>query len=149
MADKRISELTSITSLDGTENVVYVQTGETKKGTVNDMANYIIGNKIEVQKETTTNLDDSEYENIKLVQLSWIGDIGNMTLNLPTASTHENRAIRFISDNTFETNTRVHLTPQGGDTLDGSTDYFEINKAYEGIYVWSNGDEWFIIQKKA
>jgi len=149
MADKRISELTSITSLDGTENVVYVQTGETKKGTVNDMANYIIGNRIEVQKETTINLDDSEYENIKLVQLSWSGDIGNMTLNLPTASTHENRAIRFISDKTFETNTRVYLTPQAGDNLDGSTDYFEINKAFEGIYVWSNGLEWFIIQKKA
>lgn len=149
MADKRISELTSITSLDGTENIVYVQTGETKKGTVNDMANYIIGSHITVEKDTTINLNDSEYDNIKLVKLTWSGDAGNMTLNLPTASTHQNRAIRFISNGGFETNTRVYLTPQGGDTLDGLTDYYEINKAYEGIYVWSSGEEWFIIQKKA
>lgn len=149
MADKRISELTSITSLDGTENIVYVQAGETKKGTVNDMANYIVGTDITVSPDTTINLDDSEYDNIKLVKLSWSGDAGHMTLNLPTASTHQNRAIRFISNGGFETNTRVYLTPQNGDTLDGSTDYYEINKAYEGIYVWSSGTEWFIIQKKA
>lgn len=149
MADKRISELTSITSLDGTENIVYVQTGETKKGTVNDMANYIIGTDITVSPDTTINLNESQYDNIKLAKLTWSGSAGVMTLNLPTASTHQNRAIRFISNGGFEVNTRVHLTPQGGDTLDGSTDYYEINKSYEGIYVWSNGTEWFIIQKKA
>ena len=149
MADKRISELTSITTLDGTENVVYVQTGETKKGTVNDITNYIVGANITVNPDTTINLDDSQYDNIKLVKLMWSGDAGNMTLNLPTASTHKNRAIRFISNGGFETNTRVYLTPQSGDTLDGSTNYYQINKPYEGIYVWSSGDEWFIIQKKA
>lgn len=149
MADKRISELTSITSLDGTENIVYVQTGETKKGTVNDMTNYIVGTDITVSPDTTINLNESQYDNIKLVKLTWSGVAGTMTLNLPTASTHQNRAIRFISNGGFETNTRVYLTPQGGDTLDGSTGHYEINKSYEGIYVWSSGTEWFIIQKKA
>ena len=149
MADKRISELTSITTLDGTENIVYVQTGETKKGTVNDITNYIVSTNLTVSPDMTINLDDSQYDNIKLVKLTWSGDAGNMTLNLPTASTHKNRAIRFVSNGGFETNTRVYLTPQVGDTLDGSTNYYEINKAYEGIYVWSSGDEWFIIQKKA
>jgi hypothetical protein len=37
----------------------------------------------------------------------------------------------------------------GGDELDGSTAAYVINKAFEGIQVWSDGVEWFIIQKKA
>jgi len=57
--------------------------------------------------------------------------------------------MRFISDSTFSTNTRIYLTPATGQNLDGSTNYYEINKAYEGIKIWSDGTEWFIIQKKA
>jgi hypothetical protein len=34
-------------------------------------------------------------------------------------------------------------------TLDGSTNYFEVNVPYEGIKIWSDGNEWFIIQSKA
>ena len=57
--------------------------------------------------------------------------------------------MRFASDSTFSSNTRIYLTPIGGDELDGSTGNYEINKAYEGIKIWSDGSEWFIIQKKA
>lgn len=149
MADKRISELNEVTALDGTENLVFVQGAETKKGAVNSIQNFLIPTHLTVTADTTINLDDSIYDNVKLVKLTWSGASGNMTINLPTASTHQNRAIRFISNGGFNTNTRVYLTPQGGDTLDGSTNYYEINKEYEGIYVWCDGSEWFIIQKKA
>jgi hypothetical protein len=94
-------------------------------------------------------LDSSTYDNVELLVLSWSGDTGSMTLSLPVAADHENRLLRIITDTTYSTSTRSHLTPQGSDTLDGSTDYYEINKEYEGITVWSNGSEWFIIQKKA
>ena len=149
MADKKITQLDNTTALDGTENLVFVQSNETKKGTVNDVINYIIPTNLTVSSGQTVNLSDSQYSNIKLVKLTWSGASGNMTLNLPSASDNTNRAIRFISNGGFNTNTRVYLTPSGGDTLDGSTNYYEINKEYEGIYVWSSGDEWFIIQKKA
>ena len=149
MADKKITQLDNTTALDGTENLVFVQSNETKKGTVNDIINYLVPTHITVSSGQTVNLSDSQYANIKLVKLSWSGASGNMTLNLPSASDNTNRAIRFISNGGFETNTRVYLTPNGGDTLDGSTNYYEINKEYEGIYVWSDGSEWFIIQKKA
>lgn len=149
MSDKKITQLDNTTALDGTENLVFVQRNETKKGTVNDIINYLVPTHITVSSGQTVNLSDSQYANIKLVKLTWSGASGNMTLNLPSASDNTNRAIRFISNGGFNTNTRVYLTPSGGDTLDGSTNFYEINKEYEGIYVWSDGSEWFIIQKKA
>ena len=149
MADKKITQLDNTTALDGTENLVFVQSNDTKKGTVNDITNYLLPTHITVSSGQTINLSDSQYANIKLVKLTWSGASGNMTLNLPSASDNTNRAIRFISNGGFDTNTRVYLTPSGSDTLDGSTNYYEINKTYEGIYVWSDGVEWFIIQKKA
>ena len=149
MSDKKITQLDNTTALDGTENLVIVQSDITKKGTVNDIINYLVPTHITVSSGQTVNLSDSQYANIKLVKLTWSGASGNMTLNLPSASDNTNRAIRFISNGGFNTNTRVYLTPRGGDTLDGSTNYYEINKEYEGIYVWSDGSEWFIIQKKA
>ena len=149
MTDKKITELNSTTALDGTENLVFVQSDITKKGTVNDIINYLVPTHITVSSGQTINLSDSQYANIKLVKLTWSGGAGNMTLNLPSAANNTNRAIRFISNGGFNTNTRVYLTPSGSDTLDGSTNYYEINKEYEGIYVWSDGSEWFIIQKKA
>lgn len=149
MADKKITQLDSASALDGTENIVVVQSSSTKKGTVNDIKNYLIPTHITVSSGQTINLSDSQYANIKLVKLTWSGASGNMTLNLPSASSSTNRAIRFISNGGFNTNTRVYLTPSGSDTLDGSTSFYEINKEYEGIYVWCDGSEWFIIQKKA
>ncbi|WP_288956044.1 hypothetical protein [uncultured Polaribacter sp.] len=149
MADKKITELTGVSSLTGDENLVVVQSSSTKKATVNDIINYLVPTHITVSSGETVNLSDSQYADIKLVKLTWSGASGNMTLNLPSASSNTNRAIRFISNGGFDTNTRVYLTPIGGDTLDGSTNYYEINKEYEGIYVWSDGSEWFIIQKKA
>ena len=149
MADKKITELTGVSSLTGDENLVVVQSSSTKKATINDIINYLVPTHITVSSGETVNLSDSQYADIKLVKLTWSGGSGNMTLNLPSASSSTNRAIRFISNGGFNTNTRVYLTPSGSDTLDGSTDYYEINKEYEGIYVWSDGSEWFIIQKKA
>ena len=66
-----------------------------------------------------------------------------------TATNSTNRIIRIISDSTFTTSTHADLTPASGQNLDGATTAYRINKAYEGITVWSNGTEWFIIQAKA
>lgn len=55
MADKKISELNSITTpLDGTEEIPIVQSGETKKGTINDL---IEANSLEGYNETGTRAD--------------------------------------------------------------------------------------------
>ena len=150
MANKKISELTAASALDGTEIIAVVQSSATVRTTVNDVKNYLIATNIDVSATQNVDLGDAAYDNAAMIHLSWSGGNGNMTLTLPSANgSNTNRTIRFISDSTFDTNTRVYLTPAGSDTLDGSTDYYEINKAYEGIAVWSSGSEWFIIQKKA
>jgi len=149
MADKKITQLNNATALVGTEILVAVQNGETKQTTVNKIKNTLVPYNLTVESGQTINLSSSIFDQAMLIKLTWSGASGNMTLNLPNASDNTNRAIRFISNGGFNTNTRVYLTPIGGDTLDGTTNYYQINKTYEGIKIWSDGSEWFIIQKKA
>ena len=149
MANAKISALPIATELQGGELFAVVQNGETKQTTLNDLHNYIIPTTLTVVKDTTINLSDAEYQNTILIRLTWEGANGDMTINLPSAASSENRIIRLISNGGYATSTRTNLTPIGGDTLDGSTSAYVINKAYEGIQVWSDGEQWFIIQKKA
>ncbi len=148
MANLKISELPVSSALTGDELFAVVQAGQTKQTTLNNIDNFVIPTSLTVVKDTTVDLEESTYDDVQMLKLTWSGDNGNMTLNLPLASSSTNRIIRFISNGGFAANTRVYLTPQGGDTLDGSTDFYEINKSYEGIQCWSDGIEWFIIQKK-
>ena len=149
MGNLKISALPAATELQGDENIVVVQNGVTKQSTVQNIVNYIVPTSLTVSEGTTVNLSDSAYATSELIELSWSGANGTMILNLPLAASNVNRVMRFISNTGFSGPTHADLTPQGGDTLDGSTNRYRINKAYEGIQVWSNGTEWFIIQKKA
>jgi len=150
MGNFKISELPAATSLQGDENIVVVQGAVTKQSTIQNIVNYIVPTSLTVTEGTTVNLSDSAYATSELIELSWSGANGTMILNLPLAASNVNRVMRFISNDGFGAGTQnADLTPQGGDTLDGSTNKYRINKAYEGIQVWSNGTEWFIIQKKA
>lgn len=150
MGNLKISALPAATSLQGDENIVVVQGNVTKQSTIQNIVNYIVPTSLTVTEGTTVNLSDAAYATSELIELSWSGANGTMVLNLPLAASNANRVMRFISNAGFGAGTQnADLTPQGGDTLDGSTNKYRINKAYEGIQVWSNGTEWFIIQKKA
>ena len=149
MADKKISELTEVTTLTGAEEIPLVQTGTTKKATVKTLVGKMIVVSKTASADETVDLGESTYTNAQMIKLSWSGASGTATYTLPDATTNTNRKIRFISDSTFSNNTHVELTPKSGQNLDGSTDDYDISKAYEGIAVWSDGTEWFIIQKKA
>jgi hypothetical protein len=87
-----------------------------------------------------------------LGKISWSGANGTFTLRLPpvNGTGMANRVIRFITDGTFGTGAgdKVLITPRTGETIDGAAN-FEISKSYEGIAVWSDGSEWYIIQAKA
>lgn len=152
MADKKISELTAATALQGTELIPVVQSSTTKYSTIKDIVNYLKPTTLTVSVAGgTIDLGSSTYNNSELIVLSWSGATGTVELTLPDATTTNstNRIIRIISDSTFTTSTHADLTPASGQNLDGVTDAYRINKAYEGITVWSNGTEWFIIQAKA
>lgn len=146
---KKISQLNAVLSVQPSDLLAVVQGGETKKATVSHLENYLLPTNLTVSSGDTVNLSDSTYSDAMLIRLSWSGGNGTMTLNLPSASDNTNRLMRFISNGGFNTATRVELTPINSQTLDGSTDAYVINKEFEGIQVWSDGSEWFIIQKKA
>lgn len=148
MADKKISELTDASTLTGEEQIPLVQSSATKKVTVSSFNKLITVSKT-AQAGETVDLDSSTYDYAQLIKLSWTGSAGTAVYTLPDATAHTNRKIRFISDSTLSTNTHIELTPASGQELDGSTSAYDINKAFEGIAIWSDGTEWFVIQKKA
>jgi hypothetical protein len=149
MANLKISELPQATAIQGNEEMAVIQGGATKRTTVNNTKNYIVPTSLTVSAGQTINLADVGYQSVDMIRLTWSGANGSMVLNLPDATQNVNRVLRFISNGGFETATRVELTPVLSQTLDGSTNSYTINKVYEGIQVWSDGIEWFIIQKKA
>ena len=79
--------------------------------------------------------------------LKWTGGNGNETFNLPSATTNLYRILQFITNSTVTANTTWTLDGSGSQTIDGSLTYV-INRAYEGIRLWSDGTEWIIIQAK-
>ena len=158
MSDKKISALTNVTAanITGAEELPIVQTSETKKTNLQEVQHYVV-NHLEPTALTvsvaggTIDLNDSAYDEAELIVLTWSGANGTVELTLPdaTASKNLNRTKRIISDSTFSTSTHADLTPRSSQNLDGSSSAFRINKAYEGIKIWCNGTEWFIIQAKA
>ena len=168
MPNLPISQLPVSDALTGVELFADVQGGVTKYTTLDDVTNYVTSSidtytqnnsfnsylvpvDITVQDGVNQWLTGSAYANTAMIHLDWTGINGTMDLYLPdaTAAVNVNRSIRFISDSTFATNTRAELTPLTGQTLDGSAGSYTINKAYEGIMVWSDGVEWYRIQTKA
>ena len=152
MANKKISALNAATALQGSELIPVVQSSETKYSTIKDIVNYLVPTTLTVSVAGgTVDLGSSTYDDAELIVLSWSGATGTVELTLPdaTATNSTNRVIRIISDSTFTTSTHADLTPASGQNLDGSSSVYRINKEYEGITVWSNGTEWFIIQAKA
>lgn len=157
MANKSISELTAVTAPDltGAEQLALVHSSATKKSTLTNVQHFIVNHldpiTLTVSAGNTYDLGASIYDEAELIVLSWSGAIGTATLTLPdvTLSKNLNRTKRFITDSTFSNSTHADLTPYGSQTLDGSASAFDLNRAYEGIKIWSNGTEWFIIQQKA
>ena len=149
MANLKISELPQATAIQGNEEIAIVQGGSTKRTTVNTTKNYIVPTTLTVSDGQTINLSDIGYQSANMIRLTWSGANGTMVLNLPDATQNVNRLLRFLSNGGFANATKVELTPILSQTLDGSTTAYVINKEFEGIQVWSDGIEWFIIQKKA
>lgn len=154
MANLPITQLPQAIIPQGDETLVLVQNGITSQIQINKLFNNnLIPTELTVSANVTVDLSDALFQTAVLIKISYNSTGGgqqNMTLNLPDATLINNlhRTIRIITNGGFSTNTRVNLTPINGQTLDGQTLPYVINKSYEAIQIWSDGDEWFIIQKK-
>lgn len=157
MADKKISQLTAVTAANivGTEEIALVQSTETKKTTLGNVQQFVVNHleptTLSVVAGGTYDLGDPAYDEAEIIVLSWVGANGTATITLPdvTLAKNLNGAKRLITDSSFNNATHANLTPFGSQTLDGANDAFDLNREYEGIKVWGNGTEWFIIQQKA
>jgi hypothetical protein len=74
-----------------------------------------------------------------------------MVITLPdiTSAFFKYKSYRFITDGTFLANTIAEIATFGDATTIDGLQSTSINKSYEGIEIWNDGVEWFIIQKKA
>ncbi len=149
MANAKISALPIATELQGSELIATVQNGYTKQTTVSKIKNYFVSTDITAEAGVDVDLNQSIYDDTFMFKISWSGGNGTAVYTLPDAVSHANRLIRFISDSTFNSQDHFDITPAVGQNLDGSTNAYRINKPYEGIAIWSDGIEWFVIQKKA
>ena len=83
-----------------------------------------------------------------MVYMSWTGGSGTHTLTLPSAVETPYRFIRFVNGGTVSASNKIDITAPVGQTIDGVASY-EINKSYNGCAVWSDSNNWIVIQAKS
>ncbi len=83
-----------------------------------------------------------------IVDFDWSGGSGTYEYILPSATAIPYRKIRFVNNSTVSASNKIHITAPGTETIDGGA-FYEINKAYNGCAVWSDGVQWIVIQAKA
>ena len=83
-----------------------------------------------------------------LVDLTWVGGSGTHDLTLPSAAAIPYRVLRIVNDGTVTAQDKVDVYAPGSETIDGQASY-RINKVYNGIAIWSDGNNWIVIQAKS
>jgi len=83
-----------------------------------------------------------------IVDLTWVGAAGTHNLTLPSAAAIPYRFLRIVNDGTVTAQDKVDVYAPGSETIDGQASY-RINKVYNGIAVWSDGNNWIVIQAKS
>ena len=87
-------------------------------------------------------------EMVNIVDFDWLGSSGTYTYTLPSATAIPYRKIRFVNNSTISASNKIDLAAPVGETIDGGATY-EINKAFNGCAVWSDGTQWIVIQAKS
>jgi hypothetical protein len=114
--------------------------------------NYIINNsvtKIRPYFLTATPGGNTDYDvEYNMVDIDWDGGSGIHVLNLPSAASHPYRVIRISNNATVGANDKIHVTALPTETIDGVA-FYNIQKPFNGIAVWSDGTRWIVIQAKS
>jgi hypothetical protein len=146
--DKTIQDKDSWIGTDSSNRV-------TRNFTAEDIANYVvtftsaaITKLVPYFQIATPGGSDTYTQSNNIVDFDWSGGSGTYEYILPSATAIPYRKIRFVNNSTVSANTKVRITAPGTETIDGGA-FFEINKAYNGCAVWSDGVQWIVIQAKA
>jgi hypothetical protein len=110
-----------------------------------------INNPVPFLIEASAGGSSSYSDNKNIIYLSWTGGSGTYDLTLPSAADIPYRKIQIISDGTLAANDKVHVLAPVGESIDGSPNpgFYELNKPYNGVTVWSDGTQWIVIQAKS
>jgi hypothetical protein len=87
--------------------------------------------------------------NMVLLRWGQQGVNGHHSVYLPPIDGNVFRSIRFITDSTVDANEQIWIYPQAGATIDGGVGPLQIDRFYEGLSIWNDGIEWYVIQAKA
>jgi hypothetical protein len=87
--------------------------------------------------------------NMVLLRWGQEGVNGHHSVYLPPIDGNVFRSIRFITDSTVDANEQIWIYPQAGATIDGGVGPLQIDRFYEGLSIWNDGIEWYVIQAKA
>lgn len=75
---------------------------------------------------------------------------GTYTINLPSAV--DGALLRFKTDSSISATKKVHLSPQTGETIDGNTEPYQMDRSFDGLtlmgHTFGGSTNWFVIQKK-
>ena len=144
-----LSVLQDVNNSPGTAGQVFISTGT---GVEWDDATDVVSSavaKLIPYFQTATPGGSATYTELNnVVDFDWSGGSGTYEYILPSATAIPYRTIRFVNNSTITASTKVHITAPIGETIDGGA-FYEINKAYNGCAVWSDGTEWIVIQAKA
>jgi len=99
-------------------------------------------------QEATPAGSDTYTATNNIVDFDWSGGSGTYEYILPSATAIPYRKIRFVNNSTITASDKIHITAPGTETIDGGA-FYEINKAYNGCAVWSDGVQWIVIQAKS
>ncbi len=144
-----LSVLQDNSGFPGTAGQVLSSTGSgVEWDDATDVVSSAVAKLIPYFQTATPGGSDNYTESNNIVDFDWVGGSGTYEYILPSATAIPYRKIRFVNNSTISANTKVHITAPGTETIDGVA-FYEINKAYNGCAVWSDGVQWIVIQAKA
>jgi len=86
-----------------------------------------------------------------IIYLNWSGVSGIYSITLPSAADIPYREIKIVSDGSLNASDKAHVLAPVGESIDGQLNplFYTLNKAYNGVTVWSDGSNWIVTQAKA
>ena len=173
MSNKRITELSPQSVLDNSDvfAVVDVSVPVTNKVTFDTLKenlpgsstsvkgnSYLVPVQLEISGSSSSpypqfSIEGDDFDSTSIIKCNWNGGNGtaHIVLGDATSDTNQYRFLRFIMNGNFSSNTKAVLMASSSQYLDNDLhgSGYTLQKSYEGIAVWSDGERWIRIQTKA
>lgn len=139
---KKISQLTAVASLAGTEQFEVNQGGTSKRATADQVATYALGGNQPTMQVTAA---QSPYTVLSTDGVLLVNSTaGAVTVTLPTAAGRAGKSYTVKDWKGQAATNAITVATTGGQTIDGSASA-TISKAYYALAVISDGTNWSVV----